>query len=62
MTIIEPPKVRKVVPSLRDLNNVEDAVWYPVKRNRMNLPSKNDVIEFIGCASIVVFIIALLFL
>lgn len=62
MIIIEPPKVRKVVPSLRDLNNIEDAVWYPIKKKGINMPSKNDVIEFLGCAMVMVFIIALCFL
>jgi hypothetical protein len=32
MTVIEPPRVRKAVPSLRDLNNIEDAQWRPLTR------------------------------
>lgn len=32
MVIIEPPRICKVVPSLRDLENIEDAVWRPIPR------------------------------
>lgn len=32
MMFVEPPRVRKVVPSLVDLNNIEDADWRPIPR------------------------------
>jgi len=88
MIIIEPPRIRKVVPSLRDMANIEDAVWRPVPRWKLyarsikkrltagksrgnmlhmmketsKMPSKNEVIEFLGCAMVMLFIISLCFL
>lgn len=37
MIIVEPPRIRKVVPSLRDMENIEDAVWRPVPRWKLYL-------------------------
>jgi hypothetical protein len=32
MTIVEKPRTHKVVPSLRDLNNIEDAQWRRISK------------------------------
>lgn len=35
IVFVEPPKVRKVTPSLRDLANIEDAQWRRLTRFEM---------------------------